>query len=107
MTVKSGLEIRGCWEPRAPLNSPAGCGSLKFLQGAQRCTGFYTEHLQVALEDGIGLPGKNLNFEPWKCSITQYVCFGKCFIVLKCFCLIDLMNKYSNSFYFVNTLLKK
>ena len=32
--------------------------SLKFLQGAQRCTGFYTHHLKVAFKDAIGLPEK-------------------------------------------------
>ena len=40
------------------------CGSLKFLQGAQRCTVCYTHHLYEAYEDAIGLPGKSRNFEP-------------------------------------------
>ena len=50
------LEIRGCRELRAPLNSPAA--------GSPKITGFYTQHLLVAFEDAVGLPGKNLNFEP-------------------------------------------
>ena len=27
------------------------CGSLKFLQGLQKCTDFYTQHILVAFED--------------------------------------------------------
>ena len=37
--------------------------SLKFLQGTQRCTVWYTQHLYEAYEDAIGLPGKNHNSE--------------------------------------------
>ena len=48
--------MRGCQEPRPPLNSPAA--PSKILQGAQRCTGFSTQHLQFAFEDAIGLPEK-------------------------------------------------
>ena len=38
------------------------CGSLKFLQGSQKCTGFYTQHLLVAFEDAIGLSGIKTHF---------------------------------------------
>ena len=34
------------------------CSSLKFLQEAQKCTGFCTKHLLVGFEDAIGLHRK-------------------------------------------------
>ena len=40
------------------------CCSRKVMKGAQRFTVLYTEHLKVAFEDAVGLPGKKLNFEP-------------------------------------------
>ena len=51
----------GSQEPRAPLNCPTT--PLKFLQGAQWCTGFYAQYLKVAFEDAIGLPEKKLTPE--------------------------------------------
>ena len=59
-----GLEIRGCRQPRAPLNAPAAssnfCREPKYVLFK-----WLTEHFYEAYEDAIWLPGKNLNFEPW------------------------------------------
>ena len=64
----SGLEIRGCQG-----SLEIFCGSLKFLQGAQRYTGFYAQHLQVAFKDAIRLPWKNLISSPESGEL-----FGRC-----------------------------
>ena len=58
----SGLEIMGCREPMASLNAPVApsnfCREPKYiLLDIQKP--FYE-----AFEDAIGLPGRNLNFEP-------------------------------------------
>ena len=42
--LTTGLGIRRCLEDRLG-SLEFSCGSLKFLQGAQICTGFYTQHL--------------------------------------------------------------
>ena len=60
----SGLEIRGCRERRAPLNASAApsniCREPKYvLFDIQNTLKFYE-----AFDDAIGLPEKNLNFEP-------------------------------------------
>ena len=52
---RAGLEIRGCQEPRAPLTSPAAPSN--FCREPKDVPAFYTEHLQVAFEDAVGLPG--------------------------------------------------
>ena len=48
------------------------CSSLKYMQGAQICIVWYTEHFYEAYEDAIGLPGKNLNFEPWSTYLSTF-----------------------------------
>ena len=47
------------------------CGSLKVLQGAQRCNGFYKQNLKTPFENSIGLLEKILDFEPWR-----RLCYG-------------------------------
>ena len=69
--------------PRAQGSLEFSCGSLEFLQGAKRCTSFYTQQLYVVYYDAIGLPGNKLNFEPYNhcCSHSHsqqgvWVSFG-------------------------------
>ena len=59
--LASGLEISWRRDDKGSLEF--SCGSLKFLQGAQRCTGFYTQHLKLAFLDAIGVSGKK-KFKP-------------------------------------------
>ena len=55
--ICTGLKIRGCREPRAPLSATAAPSN--FCREPK-----YTEHFHEAYDDAIGLPGINLNFEP-------------------------------------------
>ena len=43
---------------------PCSWGSLKYMQGAQICIVWHTEHFYEAYEDAIGLPGKILISSP-------------------------------------------
>ena len=61
-------------KPGAQGSLEFSCVSIKFLQGAQKCTCFYTQHSKIALEDATGLPRKKLDFEPRKLSLIS--CFS-------------------------------
>ena len=66
---KAGLEIRGCWEPRAPLNTPAAPSN--FCREPNDVLFAIHNTFMKAYENAIGLPGKNCNFEP--CKVYQTV----------------------------------
>ena len=64
--LTKGLEIRGCQEPRAPLNHPAAPSN--FCREPKEFTGFYTQHL-LKMQMG-SLEKDKLNFEPWASHMT-------------------------------------
>ena len=64
-----GLEIRGCWEPRATLNAPAAPSNIcrEPKNGLFDIQNSFMKFIKVQL----GSLEKNLNFEP--CTQTKQI----------------------------------
>ena len=75
MTISRVTKARNLEVPGAEGSVEFSSGFLEFLQGAESRTGFYTQHLQVALDDAIGLPIKKIYFEPWQLLHINDQCY--------------------------------